>query len=104
MADPLRSCLGCGHSLPESRKAKRCQLCSSREPHPIRRQQILDAIARLSVERGFPPTMREVGKAIGLASSATIYAHLQHLKRDGVIDWDESQVRTLRVIQREVAA
>lgn len=63
-----------------------------------RQQQVVDAIKDLTAERGYPPTVREVGQRIGLSSSSTICTHLQNLERLGRITHEPLSPRTLRVL------
>lgn len=63
-----------------------------------RSPEILGVIARLTEERGLPPTMRELGDALGLKSSSSVYKQLLKMRRAGLVVWDEKQVRTLRVV------
>jgi SOS-response transcriptional repressor LexA len=46
-----------------------------------RQQEIFDFIKRDSAKYGYPPTVRDIGKAVGLASSSTVHAHLANLER-----------------------
>src|SRR3954470_11802640 len=46
-----------------------------------RQQQIFDFIKRYTHEKGYPPTVRDIGQAIGLTSSSTVHAHLANLER-----------------------
>ena len=46
-----------------------------------RQQEIFDFIKRYSAKYGYPPTVRDIGKAVGLASSSTVHAHLANLER-----------------------
>ncbi|GAB6179019.1 hypothetical protein JCM14036_03380 [Desulfotomaculum defluvii] len=59
--------------------------------------QILDAIKELS-KRGYAPSVREVGEAVGFRSTATTYYRLSKLRERGAIEWEPTQVRTLRVL------
>ncbi|MEW6064260.1 MAG: transcriptional regulator [Bacillota bacterium] len=59
--------------------------------------QIIKAIRELS-QRGYPPTVREVGSRVGLRSSNTIYSRLARLRDQGLVHWQPTQSRTLRVI------
>src|SRR5581483_530439 len=45
-----------------------------------RQQEIFDFIKRYSAKYGYPPTVRDIGKAVGLASSSTVHAHLANLE------------------------
>lgn len=63
---------------------------------PMRRQ-ILEFIASCQRERGFPPTIREIGEEVGLSSSATVANHISVLKAAGYIEKNPQQPRTLTV-------
>jgi len=63
---------------------------------PIRRA-ILEYIAAHQKERNFPPTIREIGAAVGLKSPATIKNHIDVLKETGHITADPQKPRTLMV-------
>lgn len=62
-----------------------------------RRKKILNFIERYTQEKGYPPTVREIGKAVGLQSSSTVHSHLKALERDGYILRDASRTRAIRV-------
>ena len=51
-----------------------------------RRQRILDCIAQTVAERGYPPSVREIADAVGLASTSAVHHHLIALERDGLLD------------------
>jgi len=61
-----------------------------------RRSQILDYIIRTSHERGYPPTVREIGQAVGLTSSSSVHFHLRTLEKAGYLERDGSLTRALR--------
>jgi len=63
---------------------------------PMRRQ-ILEFIATCQRERGFPPTIREIGEHVGLSSSATVANHITVLRDAGYIEKNPQQPRTLTV-------
>ncbi|HEY5265759.1 MAG TPA: transcriptional repressor LexA [Acidimicrobiales bacterium] len=63
---------------------------------PMRRQ-ILEFIVSCQRERGFPPTIREIGEQVGLSSSATVANHIKVLKDAGYIAKNPQQPRTLTV-------
>ena len=50
------------------------------------RTAILEAIASHIEENGWPPSVREIGAAVGLSSSSTVHQHLMQLKREGKIE------------------
>lgn len=68
------------------------------EPDLTRRQQqILDFIRAEIHRRGFPPSVREIGEAVGLSSSSTVHSHLAALEAKGYIRRDPSKPRALEV-------
>lgn len=60
-----------------------------------RQQRILEAIAEMTAERGYPPSVREIGERVGLSSSSTVQAHLRSLERRGLISRDPTKPRAL---------
>ena len=62
-----------------------------------KRQQILECIATSLRERGYPPSVREIGEAVGLASSSTVHAHLAVLQREGYLRRDPTKPRAIEV-------
>src|SRR3712207_9595909 len=56
-----------------------------------RQQEIFDFIKRYSAKYGYPPTERDIGKAVGLASSSTVHAHLANLEKVGLLRRDPPQ-------------
>jgi repressor LexA len=67
-----------------------------------RQQEIFDFIRRYSAEHGYPPTVRDIGKAIGLTSSSTVHAHLSNLEKLGLLRRDPAKPRALEVIVDKV--
>jgi repressor LexA len=63
-----------------------------------RQQEIFDFIKRYSAKHGYPPTVRDIGKAIGLTSSSTVHAHLANLEKVGLLRRDPSKPRALEVL------
>jgi repressor LexA len=63
----------------------------------FRQQRILDHIRRTVQERGYPPTVREIGEAVGLTSSSSVHAQLANLQRKGVLRKDASRPRAIEV-------
>src|ERR1039458_496536 len=53
-----------------------------------RQQEIFDFIRKYSARYGYPPTVRDIGKAVGLASSSTVHAHLANLEKIGLLRRD----------------
>jgi repressor LexA len=63
-----------------------------------RQQEIFDFIKRYAGEHGYPPTVRDIGKAIGLTSSSTVHAHLANLEKVGLLRRDPSKPRAIEVL------
>lgn len=66
------------------------------KPATDRQRSILDVIRRFTAERGYPPSVREIGELVGLSSSSTIHAHLVALERRGLISRDPTKPRAMR--------
>ncbi len=69
-----------------------------------RQQQILEVVQDHIARLGYPPTVREIGDAVGLTSSSTVHAHLQALENRGVIRRDPTKPRALDLVDRAQAA
>jgi repressor LexA len=67
-----------------------------------RQQEIFDFIKRYSAKYGYPPTVRDIGKAVGLASSSTVHAHLSNLEKVGLLRRDPSKPRAIELLDRAV--
>jgi len=65
-----------------------------------RQQEIFDFIKRHSAQHGYPPTVRDIGKAVGLASSSTVHAHLANLERLGLLRRDPTKPRAIELLDR----
>ena len=65
-----------------------------------RQQEIFDFIKRYSAKYGYPPTVRDIGKAVGLASSSTVHAHLSNLEKVGLLRRDPTKPRALELLDR----
>jgi repressor LexA len=68
-----------------------------------RQQEIFDFIKRYSAKYGYPPTVRDIGKAVGLASSSTVHAHLANLERIGLLRRDPTKPRAIELMDRAAA-
>ena len=68
-----------------------------------RQQEIFDFIKRYSAKYGYPPTVRDIGKAVGLASSSTVHAHLANLERIGLLRRDPTKPRAIELLDRAAA-
>jgi repressor LexA len=63
-----------------------------------RQQEIFDFIKRYASKYGYPPTVREIGKAVGLASSSTVHAHLANLEKSGLLRRNPTKPRAIEVM------
>ena len=63
-----------------------------------RQDEILDFIKVFMVKHGFPPTIREIGEAMGVSSPATIHAHLANLEQKGVIKKNDTKNRAIELL------
>ncbi len=68
-----------------------------------RQQEIWTFLTQYVDEHGYPPTVREIGEAVGLASPSTVHAHLANLERAGLIKRDPTKPRALE-LRREPKA
>jgi repressor LexA len=69
-----------------------------------RQQEIFDFIRKYSARYGYPPTVRDIGKAVGLASSSTVHAHLANLEKVGMLRRDPSKPRAIELLDRAVGS
>jgi repressor LexA len=63
-----------------------------------RQREIFDFVKSYGEEHGYPPTVRDIGKAIGLTSSSTVHAHLANLEKLGVLRRDPTKPRAIEVL------
>jgi repressor LexA len=66
-----------------------------------RQQEIWDFLVDYVDQHGYPPTVREIGEAVGLASPSTVHAHLANLERAGLLRRDPTKPRALELVGRE---
>ncbi|MYL33239.1 transcriptional repressor LexA [Pontibacillus yanchengensis] len=66
-----------------------------------RQEAILDFIKDRVLEKGYPPSVREIGEAVGLASSSTVHGHLARLEKKGYIRRDPTKPRAIEVLELE---
>lgn len=64
----------------------------------LNQQRILDFIKQEIEDKGYPPSVREICTAVGLKSTSTVHAHLNHLEQQGLIRRDSTKPRALEVI------
>jgi repressor LexA len=69
-----------------------------------RQRAILDYLREFVDEHGYPPTVREIGEAVGLRSPSTVHAHLAQLERAGLLRRDPTKPRALELAGRTPAA
>jgi repressor LexA len=67
-----------------------------------RQQEIFDFIKSHSARFGYPPTVRDIGTAVGLASSSTVHAHLANLEKLGLLRRDPTKPRAIEMLDRAV--
>lgn len=64
---------------------------------------MVDFIRQHQAARGYAPTIREVGEAVGLSSSSSAQAALRQLRDEGRIDWVDGEPRTLHIVEPDDA-
>ena len=68
------------------------------EPLTTKQIYILDTLKKLIADKGYPPTVRELGKAANLSSPSTIHTHLMQLEKKGYIRKNDNKNRTLEIL------
>jgi repressor LexA len=63
-----------------------------------RQQEIFNFVKGYASKYGYPPTVREIGKAVGLASSSTVHAHLANLEKYGLLRRDPTKPRAIELL------
>src|SRR5256885_17077025 len=63
-----------------------------------RQKEIFDFIRKYAAKTGYPPTVREIGKAVGLHSSSTVHAHLANLEKVGLLRRDPTKPRAIELL------
>ena len=63
-----------------------------------RQRQTLQFISEAVAKRGYPPSVREIGTALGLTSSSTVHSHLQALQRKGYLRIDPTKPRAIEIL------
>lgn len=69
--------------------------------NPEMKEKIVAFIANHTKQRGYPPSVREIGEAVGLRSPSTVHGYLARLEKEGKIERDASKTRGIRVAQQE---
>lgn len=62
-----------------------------------KREEILEFLMEFSTENGYSPSVREIGAAVGLRSTASVYHHLEALRDKGLIEMDEQKKRSISI-------
>jgi repressor LexA len=65
-----------------------------------RQREVYEFVVRYADAHGYPPTVREIGEAVGLASPSTVHAHLANLERAGYVRRDPTKPRALELVGR----
>ncbi|UFJ42254.1 transcriptional repressor LexA [Brevibacillus humidisoli] len=66
-----------------------------------RQQAIMDFIRKEVKDKGYPPSVREIGEAVGLASSSTVHGHLARLEKKGLIRRDPTKPRAIELLSED---
>src|SRR5947209_12454819 len=108
LSPALESVLGCRYSFrTHVRESKPWTIDPASKERVMdltkRQQEIFDFIKRYSAKYGYPPTVRDIGKAVGLASSSTVHAHLANLEKIGLLRRDPTKPRALELLDRAAA-
>lgn len=61
------------------------------------RNLIKEYLVKYIIENGYPPTVREIGEAVGLRSSSSVFSHLKTMEKEGVIEMRECQPRCIKL-------
>ena len=65
-----------------------------------RQQMIVDFIKSEVEVKGYPPSVREIAKAVGLASSSTVHGHLERIEKKGYIRRDPTKPRAIEILPK----
>jgi repressor LexA len=69
-----------------------------------RQREIYEFVVAYARDHGYPPTVREIGAEVGLASPSTVHAHLAKLEQNGYLRRDPTKPRALELVRRDVTA
>jgi repressor LexA len=84
-------------ALPKSARVQSAQIPAAAATLTSRQREILEVIDRHMRERGYPPSVREIGEAVGLTSPSTVHNHLASLQRRGLLRRDPTKPRAIEV-------
>src|SRR5579864_7130470 len=79
------------------------QTDDSKEPLTDRQQAVLDFIQQSIEQRGYPPTLREIGEHMGIRSTNGVNDHLKALEKKGYLEREDLKSRALRPLDRDVS-
>lgn len=88
------------HSWSWTGAEKKSQLGGVRLRVTKRQREVLKAILQFTEQHKYPPTVRELGELVGLSSPSTIHGILTRLKLNGLITWEPTHPRTIKVIKK----
>ena len=71
---------------------------SQNKPLTDKQSRILDFVRESSAENGFPPTLREIGEAVGVANVSAVRGHLAAIEKKGYITKDPDKARSIRIV------
>jgi len=69
-----------------------------KQKSPDRQKQILDFVNKFTHEKGYPPSVREICKAVGFKSTSTVHGYLSKLEENGLIKKDATKPRALKIM------
>lgn len=72
-----------------------------RRRDPDKQQKILDFVNRQVAEKGYPPSVREICRAVGFKSTSTVHAYIKKLEEEGLIEKDATKPRALRILDNK---
>src|ERR1035437_10802390 len=84
-----------------NRCSDKCQPAKEDRLLTPRQREIWDYLLVYVEKHGYPPTVREIGQAVGLASPSTVHAHLANLERAGLLKRDPTKPRALELVGRD---
>ena len=70
----------------------------------VKQQRIVDFIEKFTKEHKYPPSVREIGAAVGLRSPSTVHAHIKALKEKGFLQKDDRKTRALSLPGRDLTS
>lgn len=62
-----------------------------------RDQKVLRVVQKFIERKGYPPSVRQIARVLGLKSSSGVHKSLVRLREEGLVQWEEGQLRTLHL-------